>query len=109
MFIFRNVYCFQINDLKSLPNSDKRKHELHSFNTSQLRSINSSFSTFRVKIVSDAHYICGSGMKEEELTARQKEKKAVYLQIITGIIEIHSNVYGKVPLTGGGTVRYVSL
>lgn len=49
-----------------------------------------------MEIVSDAHYFCGNGMKEQKLTARLIEEKALYLQIITGIIETHNNAFGKV-------------
>lgn len=51
-----------------------------------------------MEIVSDAHYFCGNGMKEKnkKLTARLMGEKALYFQIITGIIEIHNNAFRKV-------------
>ena len=63
VFLFRNVHFFQKKMIAGIDNSDKMKHELYNINTSQLRSINSSYSTFQMEIVSDAHYFCGNTMK----------------------------------------------
>lgn len=96
------------NDILSLKNCDKLKHQLHSINTSHLRSMDSSYSILQMEIVSDTHNLCGNGMKEKKLTARMKEKMSLYLQIITGIIEIYNNAFGKVPFIDVMSVRYVS-
>lgn len=37
-----------------------------------------------------------------------KEKMSLYFQIITGIIEIYNNAFGKVPFIDVMSVRYVS-
>lgn len=98
VFLLRNVQLFpDKNYLKTLTKDDKMKHKFHSINTSQGRIIYVSYSAFQIKIISDSHYLCGNGIKEESLTAKLKKEKILYFQIITGIMEFHNNAFGKVP------------